>query len=251
MQIRIPALATVFLIAMASASATSLSSNRERIEAEYQTDIAVCKELGKAETPPCIKEATAKKKTAYAEAWKKRDPALQTRVYYGDLNTNKPKIEKDYKSDLAICKELGKADSATCQREALERKKQAIKSVMTSPRDAKASCPNCGTVTQIQEVEKPGQGTLLGQIGGGVVGGALGNQVGKGSGRTIATIVGAVGGAIAGNEIEKHVKAGKYQEVTFRLNNGEEKTITFDSDAHGFKAGDKIRFENNQLLHQQ
>lgn len=251
MYLKIPLLAATLLLATSVTTAAPLTDSRTQIEAEYNTDIAVCKELGKAETPACIKEATARKNAAYADAWKKRSPALQTRVYYGDLNSNKPKIEKDYKDDLAFCKELGKADSATCQREALERKKLALKSVMTAPLDPKSACPTCGTVTGVREVEKPGQGTLLGQVSGGVVGGALGNQVGKGSGRTIATIVGAVGGAMAGNEIEKHIKTGKYHEVAFKLNNGEEKTITFDASTHGFKTGDKIRFENNQLTLQQ
>ncbi len=201
--------------------------------------------------PSCLKEATTKKKAAYAEIWKKRDPTAQTRVYYGDLNTNKPKIEKDYKTDISFCKALDKAGSATCQREALERKKLALKSVMTSPKDQKLACPTCGSVTHIKEVEKPGQGSLVGQLGGGVVGGVLGNQVGGGSGRTVATIVGAVGGAIAGNEIEKRVKTNKYYEVGFKLNSGEEKTITIESDKSDFRVGDKIRFENNQLIHQQ
>lgn len=251
MHYKVLPLAIAFFVTTHLASAATLSDIRAGIESEFKTDTAVCKELDKPEIQPCLKEATAKKKAAYTAAWNKRDPVQQTRIYYGNLNTNKPKIEQDYKSDLAFCKELGKAESATCQREALERKKQAIKSVMTAPRDQKSACQTCGTVTSVREVEKPGQGTLLGQIGGGVVGGALGNQVGKGDGRTIATIVGAVGGALAGNEIEKRLKSGKYHEVSFRLNNGEEKSMTFDTQAHGFKVGDPVRFENNQLTHQQ
>ncbi len=251
MQFKVPVLAATLFIVATMASAAQLNDSRIQIETEYQTDVAVCKELDKTEIQPCLNEAKGKKKNAYITAWAKRDPAQQTRIYYGDLNTNKPKIEKDYKDDVAFCKGLGKAESATCQREALERKKQAIKSVMTAPHELQTACSTCGMITEIREVENPGQGTLLGQIGGGVVGGALGNQVGKGNGRTIATIVGAVGGAIAGNAIEKQVKSGKYYEVAFRLNNGEEKTMTFESNAHGFKVGDKIRFENNQLLSQQ
>lgn len=245
------ALALALLIAMTNAAAEPPGDIRARLDADFQADLAVCKELGKSEAPSCIKEATARKKAAYAQAWKNRDPARQARVYYGNLNANKPTIEKDYKSDLAFCRELDKASSATCQREALDRKKQALKSVMTVPREPpQSACPSCGTITAVREVEKPGQGSLIGQISGGVVGGAIGNQIGSGSGRTLATIAGAVGGALAGNEIEKRIKAGRYHEVSFRLNNGEEKTITFDSDSHGFKAGDKIRFENNQLVHQ-
>ncbi|MDR3412692.1 MAG: glycine zipper 2TM domain-containing protein [Formivibrio sp.] len=251
MRIIISVLAVVFGAAMASVSAEPLTSSRTRIDTDYQADAAVCKELSKSEIPACMKEAIAKKKAAYASLWKNRDPAAQTRVYYGDLNTNKPKIEKDYQADIAFCRELDKAGSATCQREALERKKFALKSVMTAPKDMKAVCPTCGLVTQVREVDKPRQGSLIGQIGGGVVGGVLGNQVGGGNGRTAATIVGALGGALAGNEIEKRVKTNKYYEVGFRLNNGEEKTITFESENHGFKTGDKIKFENNQLIHQQ
>ncbi len=251
MRITTPILAAALWATIASASAEPLTNSRARIEADFQSDAAVCKELGKSEMPGCMKEATAKKKTAYAEIWKKRDPAAQTRVYYGDLNTNKPKIEKDYQADMAFCKELDKAGSATCQRESLERKKLALKSVMTSPKDQKTACQTCGSVTHVKEVEKPGQGSLVGQLGGGVVGGVLGNQVGGGSGRTVATIVGAVGGAIAGNEIEKRVKTNKYYEVGFKLNSGEEQSITFDSEKHSFKVGDKIKFENNQLVHQQ
>lgn len=250
MRIATSVLASVLLAVMTGASAEPLTNSRAPIEAEFQSDVAVCKELGKAEIPACLKEATAKKKASYAEVWKKRDPATQTRIYYGDLNTNKPKIEKDYQADIAFCKELDKSGSATCQREALERKKLALKSVMTAPKVPNAACATCGTITYVKEVDKPGQGSLVGQIGGGVVGGVLGHQVGGGSGKTVATIVGAVGGAIAGNEIEKRVKTNKYYEVGFRLNNGDEKTITFDSDSHGFRVGDKIKFENNQLIRQ-
>ena len=254
-----PLLTVALLATCAQAAAEPVANQRAKLEADYQADVAVCKELTKSETPACLKEALAAKKAAYAQAWAKRDPASQSRTYSGDLNANKPKIEKDYQADAAFCKELAKADAATCQREALARKKLAIKSVMAAPKasvpasakTSKATCPSCGVVTGIREVEKPGEGSLLGQIGGGVVGGALGNQIGGGKGRTVATIAGVVGGALVGNEIEKRVKTSRYHEVSFRLESGEEKTIAFDSAQHGFHGGDKIRFENNQLSHRQ
>ena len=212
-----PGLAAILLLIAASASSEPLAQISAHIEKEHQIDTAVCKELSKEELRPCLKEAQDKKNAAYAEAWKNRDPAQQTRIYYGDLNANKPKIEKDYKADIIFCKALDKAGAATCQREALARKKLAIRSIMTEPKEFKPACPTCGTVTAIRELEKPGLG------------------------------VGSIVSTLTGNSTEKRSQAARHYDITFKLSSGEEKTIRYTSERNDFKVGDKIRYENNLL----
>lgn len=206
-------MATLMLLLTTTASSEPLAKISAHIEKEHQIDIAVCKELSAEELRPCLKEAKDKKSAAYADAWTKRDPAQQTRVYYGDLNTNKPKIQKDYKADMTFCLALNKANAATCQREALARKKLAIRSIMIAPKEFKPFCLTCGTVTNVREVERSGH------MASGI-----------------------------GSDADKKAKTSKVHEVTFKLNNGEEKTLSYSNEQNPFKTGDKIRFENNQLL---
>lgn len=139
MRIRHILLSATLLTPLFSIAADPVANLRPQLEADYQADLAVCGHLSKNEISPCKKEAAQKKKLNYAAAWKARNPAAQTRIYYGNLDNNKPKINQDYQTDIAFCKELGKVDLAICQREALERKKLAIKSLMISLIDPKAS----------------------------------------------------------------------------------------------------------------
>lgn len=93
-----------------------------------------------------------------------------------------------------------------------------------------AICDSCGTVTSVHTEEYKGKASALGTVGGAVVGGILGNQIGKGDGNTVATIAGAVGGAYAGREIEKSQRKHKVWVTTVRMEKGENRTFTSDSD---------------------
>lgn len=81
-------------------------------------------------------------------------------------------------------------------------------------------CGNCGTITAVTAVQRKGEGTGLGAIGGGVAGAVLGNQVGGGNGRALATVLGAVGGGYAGNAIEKNVRKVTSYQAQVRMDDG-------------------------------
>jgi len=92
--------------------------------------------------------------------------------------------------------------------------------VVQTPAPVASVCANCGTISAVTPVQRKGEGSGLGAIGGGVAGAVLGNQVGGGSGRAIATVLGAVGGGFAGNEIEKNVRKVTAYQVQVRMDDG-------------------------------
>ena len=92
--------------------------------------------------------------------------------------------------------------------------------VAQAPAPVASVCSNCGTITAVTPVQRKGEGTGLGAIGGGVAGAVLGNQVGGGNGRAIATVLGAVGGGYAGNAIEKNVRKVTSYQVQVRMDDG-------------------------------
>jgi uncharacterized protein YcfJ len=89
-----------------------------------------------------------------------------------------------------------------------------------APAPAAPVCGNCGTITAVTAVQRKGEGSGLGAIGGGVAGAVLGNQVGGGNGRAIATVLGAVGGGFAGNAIEKNVRKVTVYQAQVRMDDG-------------------------------
>lgn len=108
-------------------------------------------------------------------------------------------------------------------------------------------CTECGVIDAINVVEKKGDGSGLGAVGGAVVGGLLGNQIGGGRGKTAATVVGVVGGALAGNEVEKRVKSVNEYHVTVRMNDGSSRNFTFDA-APGYAVGEKIKVIDGRIV---
>ena len=107
-------------------------------------------------------------------------------------------------------------------------------------------CRDCGTVSDIREYEKKGDGSGLGAVAGGVAGALLGNQVGNGNGRTAMTILGAAGGAYAGNAVEKNVKANKMTEVTVRFEDNTSRVFSYNNPV-GYRIGDRVKVVNGQL----
>lgn len=108
-------------------------------------------------------------------------------------------------------------------------------------------CSECGTVVAVDVVEQKGEGSGLGAVAGGVAGALLGNQVGRGSGRKIATVAGAAGGAYAGHQVEKHVKSTKRYDVVVRMDDGTNRTFSYDSEP-AFRAGSKVRVADGTLV---
>ena len=111
---------------------------------------------------------------------------------------------------------------------------------------AAPSCPECGTVTGVREVKKPGKASGVGAVAGGVVGGVLGNAIGGSHHRTAGTLVGAAGGAVAGHMIEKKATEGKTFEIGVKFDDGT--TRTFHQDTHpSWTAGSRVKLVNGAL----
>jgi outer membrane lipoprotein SlyB len=107
-------------------------------------------------------------------------------------------------------------------------------------------CKECGTVTGIREINKPGQASGVGAVAGGVLGGVLGRQLGGSNHRTAGTVVGAAGGAIAGHLIEKKAKEGKTFEIGVRFDDGSSRTFTYDA-IPGWNTGSRVKLVNGAL----
>lgn len=114
------------------------------------------------------------------------------------------------------------------------------------PPGATPRCANCGTIENIRQVTRQGQGTGAGAVAGGVVGGALGNAIGKGDGRALATIAGAVGGGLIGNQIEKNQRQWVAYQVTVRLDDGRTKVLE-KRELPPWRIGDKVKLEGGAI----
>jgi outer membrane lipoprotein SlyB len=115
-----------------------------------------------------------------------------------------------------------------------------------APPMAASVCVECGTVTGIREINKPGQATGVGAVAGGVLGAVVGRQVGGSGHRTAGTVVGAAGGAVAGHMIEKKAREGKTWEIGVRFDDGNSRI--FRQDAHpGWDSGSRVRLVNGAL----
>lgn len=109
-----------------------------------------------------------------------------------------------------------------------------------------ARCTDCGVIASVREVEKAGQGSGVGAVGGALAGGVLGNQVGGGRGQDVMTVVGAVAGGIAGHQIEKKVRTTKSYEITVRMEDGNTRVFT-ETSLPTWRAGDRVRLIDGRL----
>ena len=99
---------------------------------------------------------------------------------------------------------------------------------------------NKGTVVAVRNLSigDEGSGALLG----GILGGVGGTQIGRGDGKTAATIGGAIVGAMMGAELNKDPG----QELTIRLDNGQEMTTVYKVDKNNpymFRSSDRVIIE--------
>jgi outer membrane lipoprotein SlyB len=107
-------------------------------------------------------------------------------------------------------------------------------------------CAECGTITGIREIKKPGNATGLGAVAGGVVGGVLGRSIGGHDHRTAGTVVGAAGGAVAGHLIEKKAREGRTFEIGVRFDDGSSRA--FQQDSHpSWNTGARVKLVNGAL----
>lgn len=110
---------------------------------------------------------------------------------------------------------------------------------------AAPACAECGSITSIREITKPGKGTGIGAVAGGVVGGVLGHNVADRH-RTAGTLVGAAGGAVAGHLIEQKAREGKVFAIAVKFDDGSTKTYHYESHP-SWKTGDRVRREGSAL----
>ena len=159
-----------------------------------------------------------------------------------------------YAQDKKLCAE--ESDSSTrmqCLRDAKSEYDKALAAAKAAQPAAQASkpaaaqCQGCGKVVDVAVVEKKGEGSALGLIGGGVAGALLGNQIGGGTGKTLATIAGAAGGAYAGKKVEENVKSTNVWRVSVRFDDGAEASYDFDHDPK-FAAGDRVKKSGNTII---
>jgi outer membrane lipoprotein SlyB len=117
--------------------------------------------------------------------------------------------------------------------------------VQPAPTQHAASvCATCGKVEAVSAVQKKGDGTGLGVVGGAVVGGLVGSQLGGGNGKGALTVLGALGGGVAGNEVEKRARATTVYEVKVRMDDGSVRTVTQSSAP---AIGEKVTVEGSTL----
>ncbi|MBP0636363.1 glycine zipper 2TM domain-containing protein [Cupriavidus sp. AcVe19-6a] len=115
-------------------------------------------------------------------------------------------------------------------------------------RPAAKGSPYAGRIVAVTPIQTQKPNTSgLGALGGAVVGGLLGNQVGKGNGRIVGTVVGAVGGGVAGNQIEKAVSKDTHYEVRVRMDDGSQRTFTYEKDP-AVQVGERVHMENGALV---
>ncbi|MNM73711.1 Outer membrane lipoprotein SlyB precursor [compost metagenome] len=125
--------------------------------------------------------------------------------------------------------------------------RQAAQRAETERPAAKGS-PYAGRIVAVTPIQTQKPNTSgLGALGGAVVGGLVGNQVGKGNGRIVGTVVGAVGGGVAGNQIEKAVSKDTHYEVRVRMDDGSQRTFTYEKDP-AVQAGERVHMENGALV---
>jgi len=169
-----------------------------------------------------------------------------------NFDSESKRIAGRYADDKKLCAEENSSGTRMqCTRDAKSEydKSMALVKAQYKPGPAKAGdcSQQCGKVTSIVVSEKPGEGSALGVIAGGVAGALLGNQVGSGHGRQLATVAGAAGGAYAGKKVEEKAKSSKQWTVHVQYNDGKHASFNFDHDPR-MMSGDHVRNDNGSLI---
>ena len=151
----------------------------------------------------------------------------------------------DTSADGLIKLKQGGASDAVIQR-IVTKKGVAPAAAAAAVPAAPPVCHECGTVTGINEIAKPGKASGVGAGVGAVAGGLLGRAVGGHNHRTAGTLVGAAGGAVAGHMIEKSASAGKTFQIGVRFDDGSSRS--FSQDSHpGWGSGSRVKLVNGVL----
>lgn len=100
-----------------------------------------------------------------------------------------------------------------------------------------------GTVTSVRQVNIEGTKGQIGMYGGGLMGAAAASG-GRGVGGAVVQATGAVVGAVAGQAVEEVATRKRAQEITIRLDDGSNVTVTQESATGLFMDGDRVRVIN-------
>jgi outer membrane lipoprotein SlyB len=108
-----------------------------------------------------------------------------------------------------------------------------------------ARCADCGVVQGVTAIERKGEATGLGAVGGAVAGGLLGSQMGGGSGKDAMTVIGAVGGGVAGHHMERKLRSSTEYRVRVKMADGTTRTLSHPT---RLAVGDAVRVDGERLL---
>lgn len=106
-------------------------------------------------------------------------------------------------------------------------------------------CADCGVVQGVTAIERKGEATGLGAVGGAVAGGLLGNQMGGGSGKDAMTVIGAVGGGVAGHHMERKLRSSTEYRVRVKMADGSTRTLSHPTRV---AVGESVRVDGQRLL---
>jgi outer membrane lipoprotein SlyB len=110
---------------------------------------------------------------------------------------------------------------------------------------ASARCADCGTVQGVTAIERKGEATGLGAVGGAVAGGLLGSQMGGGSGKDAMTVIGAVGGGVAGHHMERKLRSTTEYRVRVKMADGTTRTLNHPTRV---AVGEAVRVDGERLV---
>jgi len=100
-----------------------------------------------------------------------------------------------------------------------------------------------GTVTSVRVVNIEGSKSKIGLYGGGLMGSAAASG-GSGVGGAVVRATGAVAGAVVGEAVEESVTRETGQEISIRLDDGNNVVVTQEASGGLFQDGDRVRVLN-------
>ncbi len=114
-----------------------------------------------------------------------------------------------------------------------------------APASTRPACADCAVVQAVTAIERQGEATGLGAVGGAVAGGLLGNQMGGGSGKDAMTLIGAVGGGVAGHHMERRLRSSTEYRVRVTLADGRSRTLSHPTKLN---PGEQVRVDGDRLV---
>ncbi len=121
----------------------------------------------------------------------------------------------------------------------------AARSGVSPATAARPACSDCAVVQAVTAVQRRGEATGLGAVGGAVAGGVLGSQMGGGSGQDAMTVIGAVGGGVAGHHMERRLRSTTEYRVRVLMADGQTRTLSHPT---RLAVGEAVRVNGDRLV---